>query len=125
LKEYYAKKFYLFYHTVNHLVVVWSIQKILSSFEFLTPPVNLDSIVIHMSSKLTLLLVQTLFFFLAITLIGFLAEVVGSPSRDGDFCLLSENWCRAEFTSTKNLLRLAASGSYVLFRNRRLLFNQG
>lgn len=72
-----------------------------------------------------LLFLQTLLFFLAITFISYLAEVFGSSYGVGSICLLSESWYQQEFTLTNSLLRLTASGVYVLFRNRRILFKQG
>lgn len=75
-----------------------------------------------MTSKISMLLIQTLFFFLAITFMSFFAEVMFLTSKGEPLCANCWRWFTAEFTPTKVLLRVAASGIYVLFRNRRMLF---
>jgi hypothetical protein len=75
-----------------------------------------------MTTKITMLLIQTLFFFLAITFMSFFAEVMFLTSKGESFRENGWRWIEAEFTPTKTLLRVAASGIYVLFRNRRMLF---
>ncbi|TDB68161.1 hypothetical protein [Arundinibacter roseus] len=77
-----------------------------------------------MTHKITLLLVQTLFFFLAITIFSFFAEVVYMVSKGNSFGASFSTWYATEFVFSKTLLRFAASALYVLFRNRRMLFNR-
>ncbi|MBU1822918.1 MAG: hypothetical protein KKG00_15630 [Bacteroidetes bacterium] len=75
-----------------------------------------------MTSKISMLLIQTLFFFLAITFMSFFAEAMIMASKGEPLCSNFGRWIAAEFTPNKVLLRLAASGIYVLIRNRRILF---
>lgn len=76
-----------------------------------------------MTSKIAILLIQTLFFLLAITFISFFAEVLPVASAGTPFMQTFEHWLSTEFVFTKMMLRLAAAALYVVFRNRRLFFN--
>lgn len=79
---------------------------------------------IIMSSKIVSLLVQTLFFFMAITVISFFAEVLPLASAGKPFRQTFDKWLSNEFSEPKILLRFVAAAVYVLIRNRRLFFGR-
>lgn len=77
-----------------------------------------------MPTKIVSLFVQTLFFFMAITVISFFAEVLSVASSGHPFQQAFERWALTEFSLPKTMLRLAAAVVYVLIRNRRLFLNR-
>lgn len=77
-----------------------------------------------MSGKLVFILIQIIFFFLAITVVSFFAEVLYKASRGNPFMPTFEHWVATEFVLIKVVLRFAASATYVLFRNRKVFYNR-
>lgn len=77
-----------------------------------------------MNSKIVLLFVQILFFFMAITVISFFAEVLSVVSAGEPFKQTMRKWAMTEFSFPKTMLRLGAATVYVLIRNRRLFLNR-
>lgn len=72
-----------------------------------------------MTSKISTLLIQTIFFFLAITFMSFFASAIHLTSNDATFNPDYLRGIASEFSFDKVMLRLAASLLYVLYRNRR------
>lgn len=77
-----------------------------------------------MSGKIAVIIIQTLFFLMAITFISFFAEVLPVASAGTPFKKTFEHWVATELVFTKMMMRLVAAAVYVLIRNRRLFLNR-
>jgi hypothetical protein len=77
-----------------------------------------------MSSKIAVILIQTGFFLMALTVISFFAEVLPVASAGTPFKKIFNQWASTELVFSKMMLRLLAASVYVLFRNRRLFLNR-